>query len=74
MKKTYKCLVCEDKVEFNEESNKFICTKCNAEYDLDIFNSKRKFNLKLKFRRYGLIFALLSAFYLLWLIYRIFIY
>ena len=73
MKKTHKCLLCEDKVEFNEESNKFICTRCNAEYDLSVFDSKKKLKFNIKFRRYGLIFALLSAFYILWLIYRIFI-
>ena len=74
MKKSYKCLLCKDKVEFNEESNKFICTKCNAEYESNVFNSNKKFNFNVKFRRYGLLFALLSALYLLYLIYRIFIY
>ena len=77
MKKiSFKCTVCGGKVNYTKNlqtSTTFTCSNCNTEYDESIFTSFRKRSSRTHFKKYGLLIAILSAFYLLFLVYRILI-
>ena len=73
--KNITCTICNSKLNYNEDLDKFTCSVCNASYEGDIFhvkNYERKFSLR--FKKYGLLIALLGALYLIYLTYRIFFY
>ena len=77
MKKiSFKCTVCGLKVSYNkslQNSTTFTCSNCNTEYDESIFTSFRTRSSRKHFKKYGFLIAILSAFYLLFLVYRILI-
>jgi predicted RNA-binding Zn-ribbon protein involved in translation (DUF1610 family) len=77
MKKiSFKCTVCGWKVSYNknlQNSTTFTCPNCNTEYDESIFTSSRTRSSRIYFKKYGILIAIISAFYLLFLVYRIFI-
>ena len=76
-KKDLKCVVCGGTIVFNEESEAYICSECNANHSSDIFKvqpkDKKKDDRKggLQLRRMRIVIALLGTLYLIWLIYRI---
>jgi predicted RNA-binding Zn-ribbon protein involved in translation (DUF1610 family) len=72
----FKCTVCGWKVSYNntlQNSTTFTCTNCKTEYDESIFTSSRTRNSSKHFKKYGILIAILSAFYLLFLVYRVLI-
>ena len=72
----FKCMVCGWKVSYNknlQNSTTFSCSNCNTEYDESIFKSSKKRSPRIYFKKYGILIAIISAFYLLFLVYRIFI-
>ena len=70
----FKCTVCDCKVSYNKKLENFTCSNCNAEYDGSIFKSSKKRSFGLYFKKYGFLLAILSALYLVYLVYRILIY
>ncbi|KKN27555.1 hypothetical protein LCGC14_0863520 [marine sediment metagenome] len=78
MKKiNFKCTICGSIVRYNkklENPTIFTCSTCHAEYDESIFKSSKKRNSRIYFKKYGFILAIVSALYLIFLVYRILIY
>ena len=72
--KNIKCTICDSKLDYNEDLGNFTCSVCNANYDGDIFHFSKKRKFSFRFKKYGLLIALLGALYLIYLTYRIFFY
>ena len=70
----FKCTVCgyENKYDMSLES--FKCSNCHTEYDKSVFRFSKKQKTGVKFKKYGFLIAILSAFYLIYLIFRILVY
>ena len=72
--KNIKCIICDSKLNYNEDLNNFTCSACSATHDADIFHFSKKREFLFRFKKYGLLIALLGALYLIYLTYRIFFY
>ena len=72
--KNITCTICDSKLNYNEDLDTFTCSACNANYDGDIFHFSKKRKFSFRFKKYGLLIALLGALYLIYLTYRIFFY
>ena len=72
--KNIKCTISSSKLEYNEELEQFTCPECNTIYEKDIFKFSKERKFTFRFKKYGLLIALLAALYLIYLTYRIFLY
>ena len=70
----FKCTVCGYKASYDISLESIRCSNCNTEYDKNIFISSKKPKFRIYFKKYGFLLAVLSALYLLYLVYRILIY
>ncbi len=73
MEKKGKCAVCGGKVVEDKINDKYTCSKCKAAHDPALFNPAKK-SIKNKKYRVRWIVAIIGSIYLLWLIYRVFMY
>jgi len=72
--KNIKCTICDSKLNYNDDLDNYTCSVCNANYDAGIFQFSHERKFSFRFKKYGLLIALLGAFYLMYLTYRIFFY
>lgn len=69
----FKCTICGYKVSYNIKLESFTCSNCNTEYDKNIFTFSKKRKFGIYFKKYGFLLAVISAIYLIYLVYRILI-
>lgn len=71
----YKCAVCGGLVQYNPELDHYKCNECLAIHESVLYkNADAKMN-RGKFRlKWSLFGAIIAALYLLWLVYRLFVY
>ena len=74
-RKDNKCVVCGGVVRIDELKEQYKCTECNATYETNLFkpnkNAPKPKRGKIRIRWFVVI---LGTFYILWLIYRFFLY
>ncbi|MHA1146825.1 MAG: hypothetical protein ACTSR8_01115 [Promethearchaeota archaeon] len=71
----YKCAICSGNVQQDAEQKYFKCKDCNAVHDPILYKNAEAKRIKGKFKlKWSLMGAIISALYLLWLVYRLFIY
>ena len=73
-KKQGKCVVCGGNIVFDQESQNFKCFDCAATHSSDLFNTYEKTGKRLYLPKLRILFAVLGALYLLYWLFRVFIY
>ncbi len=61
-----KCVICTGEIEHIEDTNAYKCIKCKATHTPDLFKQAKKQKSKLKFRKTGILVAILTTLYILW--------
>ena len=69
-KKQIKCILCGGNVIYNNITENFTCSECNAHHSTDMFNSQKKKGVRFGIKRIRILIAILGALYLLWLLSR----
>ena len=69
-KKDIKCIICGGPIKFDQDSEQYKCSECNANYEENLFkhskNTPKTKKGKLKVRW---LVVIITTIYLLWLIY-----
>jgi hypothetical protein len=73
-KNEFKCVICGGNVVYDEINKNFKCIDCRANLSSDLFNSGKKNNARLYLSKIKILFAVLGALYLMYLLYRFIIY
>ncbi len=73
-RKNIKCTICDSELNYNDNLDNYACSVCNANYDAGIFQFSHERKFSFRFKKYGILIALLGALYLIYLTYRIFFY
>ncbi len=73
-KKQGKCVVCGGKIGFDQDSQNFKCFDCEATHSSDLFTTYEKTGKRLYLSKLRILFAVLGALYLLYWLFRVFIY
>jgi hypothetical protein len=75
MKKSHiKCVICGGNVVYDESNENFKCIDCRAKLSSEVFNLGKKNNAHLYLSKLKILFAILGALYLMYLLYRFLIY
>ena len=61
-----KCVICGSELEYYEDLNSYKCIECNASHSADLFRQGKKQKTKLKFRKAGILVAVIATLYILW--------
>jgi len=69
-KKQINCLLCGGKVIYEESTQNYACSICNAHLSSEIFKSQKEKGSRLRLKKIRLLVALLGALYLLFFLYR----
>ena len=69
-KKQIKCILCGGNVIYDNITEMFNCSECNAHHSADMFNSEGKKGVRFGIKRIRILIAILGALYLLYFLFR----
>ena len=69
-KKQVKCILCGGNVIFDNITDKFTCSECDAHHSIDMFNSQKKQGMRFGIKRIRILIAIIGSLYLLFILYR----
>lgn len=69
-KKQIKCILCGGNVIFDNITDNFMCSECDAHHSTDMFNSPQTKGVRFGIKRIRILVAILGSLYLLFILYR----
>ena len=69
-KKDLKCVICGSRIVYNENTQNFKCSECNADHTFDMFKTGKKERTHYRLTKIGIIIAILATLYVLYFFIR----